>query len=75
MPFKGFSSFGGHFVQGSRTILAILVEGQQRNIPVKLFLKSAHWPNRRCHLKVFLFLALLAAGQFFQRSGTILAVF
>ena len=39
MLFKGFSIFssGGHFVQQSRTSLAILVEGQPRNISVKLF--------------------------------------
>ena len=38
MTFKGFSIFssGGHFVQRSRTILAILVEGHLRNISVKL---------------------------------------
>ena len=30
-------SSGGHFVQQSRTILAILVEGQPRNISVKTF--------------------------------------
>ena len=34
--FSIFSS-GGHFIQPSRTILAILVEGHSRNIPVKLF--------------------------------------
>ena len=36
---KGFSifSFDGHFVQRSRTILPILVEGHPRNISVKLF--------------------------------------
>ena len=39
MSFKAFSIFssGGHFVQGSKTILAILVEGHPRNISVKLF--------------------------------------
>ena len=39
MSFKGFSFFSssGHFVQRSGTILAILVEGHPRNIPVKLF--------------------------------------
>ena len=38
MSFKGFSisSFGSHFVQRSRTILAILVESHPRNISVKL---------------------------------------
>ena len=34
--FSIFSS-GGHFVQQSRNILAILVKGHPRNIPVKLF--------------------------------------
>ena len=39
MSFKGFSIFssGGHFVQRSGTIIAILVEGHPRNISVKLF--------------------------------------
>ena len=52
---KGFSIFSsdGHSVQQSGTILAILVEGHQRTICVKLFLKSAHWPRRRCCLKFF----------------------
>ena len=38
-PFKSFSIFssGSHFVQGSRTILAILIKGHPRNVPVKLF--------------------------------------
>ena len=37
--FTSFSIFssGGHFVQRSGTILAILVEGHLRNICVKLF--------------------------------------
>ena len=39
MSFKGFSIFssGSHFVQWSLTVLAILVEGHQRNISVTLF--------------------------------------
>ena len=39
MSFKGFSIFrsGARFVQQNRTILAILIEGHLRNIPVKLF--------------------------------------
>ena len=39
MLLKGFSIFcsGGHFVQWSGTILAILVEGHLGNISVKLF--------------------------------------
>ena len=43
MSFKGFSvfSFGGHFVQSSRIILAILVQEHMRNIRVKLFLNQA----------------------------------
>ena len=41
MSLKGFSnlSSGGHFVQRSGTIFAILVEDHSRNIPVKLFQK------------------------------------
>ena len=40
MLFKRFSIFssGGHFIQRSRIILAILVEGYPSNIPMKLFL-------------------------------------
>ena len=44
MSFEGFSIFfffffgsGGHFVQPTRMILAILVMGHLRNIAVKLF--------------------------------------
>ena len=56
MSFKGFSSFrsGDHFVQQSRTILAILVNGDKR------ILKSEHWPRRRCLKFFYLFLALAA---------------
>ena len=46
------------FVQQSRTILAILVEGHPRNIS-EVILKLGHWPRRRCCL-VFLFLAMMA---------------
>ena len=35
--FFGFFCSGGHFVQQSRTILAVLVEGHPRNISVELF--------------------------------------
>ena len=35
--FSPIFSSGGHFVQLSGTIFAILVEGRSRNIPVKLF--------------------------------------
>ena len=39
MPIKGFScfSYAGHFVQWSKTIFAILVEGHSRTISMKLF--------------------------------------
>ena len=38
MPIKGLScfSFGGHFVQWSKTILANLVESHSTNISMKL---------------------------------------
>ena len=36
MIFLIFSS-GGHFIQQSRTVCAILIEGIMRNISVKLF--------------------------------------
>ena len=41
--FKTFSilSSGGHFVQQSRTISALLVKGRQRNISVKVFRNRA----------------------------------
>ena len=43
MLFKGFSIFssGDHFIQQSRTILAILVKGNKRNISVKSFWNQA----------------------------------
>ena len=49
MSSKGFSIFssGGHFVQQSGTLLAILSEGHARNIS-DIILKSGHWPRRRC---------------------------
>ena len=62
MLFKCFSIFssGGHFVQWSGTILAILVDGHPRHISVKKNLKSSRLTRKRCRLKVFLFLALVA---------------
>ena len=59
MSFKGFSIFssGGHFVQwsfsnfGRETLNEYFCE---------IILKSVHWSWRRCHLKMFLFLALVA---------------
>ena len=41
LSFFSFSSFGGHFVQRSVTILAMLVGGYPRNISVKLFRNRA----------------------------------
>ena len=60
--FKGFSifSFGGHFVQPSRTTLAILVEGHKRTISKKLFQNQATGQGGDVLLKIFLFLALVA---------------
>ena len=56
MSFKGFSIFssGDHFVQQSRTILAILVKGNEEKHFCEIILKSGHWARRRC-LKVFFF--------------------
>ena len=55
MSFKCFFFIsGGHFVQRSGTIVAILVEGHLRNIFCEIVLKSGHWSRRRCHLKFFL---------------------
>ena len=58
MSFMLIFSSGGHFVQQSGIILAILIEGHPKN-RCEIILKSGHWP-RRCHLKVFLFLDLVA---------------
>ena len=62
MSFNGVSIFssGGHFVQRSETILAVLVEGHPRMISVKRILKLVQWSRRRCHLNDFLFLAVVA---------------
>ena len=57
--FFSILSSSGHFVQRSRTILAILVEGYPKKHFCEIILKSGHWPRRRCHLKLFLFFFLL----------------
>ena len=59
MPFTDISFFssGGRFCQ---MFYAILMDGNIRNFFVKLFLKLGHWFRRRCSLRVFLFLALVA---------------
>ena len=60
MSFKGFSisSFGGHLVQQNH------LNNNGRWSPKEHFCEiimiSGHWPTRRCCLKVFLFLALVA---------------
>ena len=47
MSIKCFSIFksGGHFVQQSGTNLAVLVEGDPRNIPVEFFFKFGQLVN------------------------------
>ena len=54
MPFKGFSIFrsGGHFVQQSETIFAILVESHKEHFSDTI-LKLGH--TRIYHLKVFFY--------------------
>ena len=71
MLFFIFSS-GSHFVQRSRTILAICVAGHSRNVFEKLFKKPSFGLGGEWHLKVFLLLAL--AGSLFKQSETILAI-
>ena len=61
MPFKVFFSIfnsGGHCIQRSGTILAILVEGHQKKYFYEIILKSVHYSRRRFHLNVFCFLFL-----------------
>ena len=74
MSLKDFSifSFDGHFVQQSRTILAILVEGHPRNISVKLLLNQLIGLGEDVVLGVFSVFS--SGGHFVQRSGTILAI-
>ena len=74
MLLKDFSNFssGGHFVQLSRTILAILVEGHPEEHFCEIILKLGQWSRRRYRLKVFLFFSF--GGHFVQRSRTILAL-
>ena len=62
MLFKHLSIFrsDGHFVQLSRTILAILGKGHIKEEHFcEIILKSGH-RLRTCRLKIFLFLALVA---------------
>ena len=74
MLFYEFSIFssGGHFVQRSRTILAVFGKGSSKEHSCEIILKSAHRPRRRCRLKGFSIFSF--DGHFVQRSGTILAI-
>ena len=71
--FKGFSIFssGGHLVQWSRTVLAILVDSHLRNIPVKLFQNLSTDLAEEVVKSIFLIIALAAilfnAAQFFEQ--------
>ena len=55
MPFKDISiqRYAGHFVQYAEWFVEISEESIVRNIS-----ELGHWLRRRCHLKIFLFLAL-----------------
>ena len=59
---KGFSIFssGGHLVQWSRTVWAILVDSHLRNIPVKLFQNLSTDLAEEVIQSLFLFIALAA---------------
>ena len=55
VTFKGFSIFssGGPFVQQSRTILAVLIEGHPRNRSVKLFFEIGQLAWEKMSFKHF----------------------
>ena len=65
VAFSIFSS-DGHFVQPSGTIL----ENLEKHF-CEIILKSGHWPQRRCCLKIFCFSNFSSGGQLVQWSGTI----
>ena len=46
--------------------------GSSKEHSCEIILKSAHWPGRRCRLKVFSIFSF--DGHYVQRSGTILAI-
>ena len=60
--FKVFSVFssGGHLVQQSRTVWAILVDSHIRNIPVKLFQNLSTHLAEKVVKYLFLFIAMAA---------------
>ena len=74
MSFKGFSIFssGDPFVQQSRTILAILIKGDKRNISENHFEIRLLAKEEMFKVVFFLFLALVAS--FYQPSRTFLAI-
>ena len=55
-----FYSSGGHLVQRSGTVWAVLVEGHLRNIPVKLFQNLSTDLAEEVVKSLFLFIALVA---------------
>ena len=59
---KAFSifSYGGHFVQWSGTVWAILVDSHLRSIPVKLFQNLSTDLAEESVKSLFLFIALAA---------------
>ena len=59
---KGFSivSSCSHFVQQSGMIFSKFGRRPPKENFCEIILKSVHWSRRRCHLKVFLLLALAA---------------
>ena len=62
MSYKSFCifSYGGQFNQRSGTILSILCRESHKEHFCEINLKSVLWSGKRCHLKVFLLLALAA---------------
>ena len=60
------------FVQWSRTICAMLVEGIMRNNSVK-FLNLDQWFRRKCLLKIFPIWSF--GDDFVQRSENMFAIF
>ena len=66
-----FFSCGRHFVQGNRTILAILLEDHPRNISVNYFeINPLAWED----ISFKGFSIFSSVGHFVQRIGTILPV-
>ena len=64
MLFKDFSnfSFSGHFFSAMQNHFSNFGNGVMRNSEqaFEIILKSGHRPRRRCHLNIYLFLAVEA---------------